>query len=105
MSKIYYVYIATNGGNTVFYTGVTNNLERRAYEHKNNLVDGFTSKYNIFKIVFYEIFNTAEEAINAEKKIKGGSRKKKIALIESMNLTYSDLLIHSKIASSEAFSQ
>ena len=99
MDKTYYVYIATNEGNSVFYTGVTNNLERRAYEHKNKLVEGFTAKYNISKIVFYEIFHTAQEAICAEKKIKGGSRKKKIASIEDMNSTYSDLLTNNEIAS------
>ena len=91
MEKKYYVYIATNNSNSVLYTGVTNNLQRRIYEHKNKTIQGFTSKYNINKLIFYEIFNSPQEAIAAEKKIKAGSRQKKIALIESINLTWKDL--------------
>ena len=92
MHRQYYVYIATNKLNTVLYTGVTNDLERRMYEHKNKLLLGFTSKYNINKLVYYETFDNIEEAIAAEKQIKGGSRRKKIALIENMNPEYEDLL-------------
>ena len=91
MERKYYVYIATNNSNSVLYTGVTNNLERRMHEHKNKIIQGFTSKYNIDKLVFYEIFNSPQEAITAEKKIKAGSRQKKISLIESINLTWKDL--------------
>ena len=94
MFKQYYVYIATNKRNTVLYTGVTNNLVRRMYEHKNKLVEGFTSKYNINKLFFYEIFPTAIEAIAAEKKIKGWVRKKKINLIKSKNPNFGDLDIN-----------
>lgn len=69
--KQYFVYIATNKLNTVLYTGVTNNLMRRMFEHKNKFIPGFTLKYNINKLVFYEIFNNPADAIAAEKKIKG----------------------------------
>ncbi len=91
MFKQYYVYIVTNKRNTVLYTGVTNNLERRMYEHKNKVVDGFTKKYNVTKLVYFEVFNTAEESISAEKKIKGWVRRKKIKLIKSENPEFNDL--------------
>jgi len=91
MGKQYYVYIMTNKYNTVLYTGVTNNLKRRVYEHKEKLVEGFTKKYNITKIVYYEIFEDIYEAIKREKQIKGGSRQKKIDLINRMNEQWKDL--------------
>ena len=75
----------TNKNNTVLYTGVTNNLARRVYEHKEKLVKGFTKKYNINKPVYYEMSNDVHTAIAREKQIKGGTRKKKIELNESMN--------------------
>ena len=87
----YYVYIMTNKNNTVLYTGVTNNLERRIYEHKNKMTDGFTKKYNIEKLVYFDITSDVEAAITWEKQIKAGSRKNKIALIESMNKEWKDL--------------
>lgn len=87
----YYVYIMTNKRNTVLYTGVTNNLFERVFQHKNKLVEGFTKKYNINKLVYYEEFDNAYDAISREKQIKGGSRKKKIDLIESMNKEWKDL--------------
>ncbi len=90
--RIYYVYIATNKTNAVLYTGVTNNLERRIYEHKNKLVSSFTSKYNVNKLVYYEEFYFPAEAIAAEKRIKGWVRKKKIELIISLNPNFNDLL-------------
>lgn len=74
MNKQYYIYIMTNKNNTVIYTGVTNNLKRRVYEHKEKLASGFTEKYNINKLVYYEIFNNVNNAIAREKQIKGGSR-------------------------------
>jgi len=74
------------------YTGVTNNLERRIFEHKNKLIKGFTSKYNVNKLIWYEEFNSPEEAIAAEKKIKGWTRQKKIDLIKSMNPEFRDLM-------------
>ncbi|KKS38514.1 MAG: hypothetical protein A3G49_06415 [Candidatus Sungbacteria bacterium RIFCSPLOWO2_12_FULL_41_11] len=89
--KNYYVYIATNWKNTVFYTGVTNNLARRMREHKNKLFEGFTKKYNVNKLVFYEVFKNPIEAIGAEKKIKGWLRRKKIDLIKSKNQEFKDL--------------
>ena len=86
----YYVYIMTNKSRTL-YTGVTNNLERRVYEHKNKLIEGFTKKYNITKLVYYEISNDVEAAIAREKQIKGWLRRKKIVLIESANPQWKDL--------------
>ena len=86
----YYVYILTNKSKTL-YTGVTNNLTRRMYEHKNKLVEGFTKKYNLTKLVYYELFNNINDAIRREKQIKGLLRKKKIALIEMINPKWEDL--------------
>ncbi|MCG2770870.1 MAG: GIY-YIG nuclease family protein [Desulfobacterales bacterium] len=86
----YFVYIMTNKSGTL-YTGVTNNLERRIYEHKHHLVKGFTSKYKIGKLVYFEETNDINAAISREKQIKGWLRKKKIALIESMNPGWKDL--------------
>ena len=91
MSKQYYVYIMTNIRNTVLYAGVTNDLIRRVYEHKQKLVDGFTKKYNIVKLVYYEVFEDIENAILREKHIKAGSRQKKVQLINSMNRGWRDL--------------
>ena len=88
----YYVYIATNKRNTVLYTGITNNLERRIYQHKQKLIKGFTSKYNIDKLVYFQEFNNPEEAITAEKKIKGWTRAKKIELIKNINPEFKDLM-------------
>ncbi|NVM25158.1 MAG: GIY-YIG nuclease family protein, partial [Desulfobacterales bacterium] len=78
MNRQYYVYIMTNKHNTVLYTGVTNNLKKRVYEHKEKLVEGFTEKYNITKLVYYEVFEDPGNAISREKQIKAGSRQKKI---------------------------
>ncbi|OGE32301.1 hypothetical protein A3J19_03625 [Candidatus Daviesbacteria bacterium RIFCSPLOWO2_02_FULL_41_8] len=89
--KQYYIYIATNPQNNVFYTGVTNNLIRRIWEHKQKLVPGFTNKYNINKLVFYEVFENINDAIAREKQIKGGSREKKLKLIESANPVFENL--------------
>jgi putative endonuclease len=91
MSPTYYVYIMTNKGNGVLYTGVTNNIQRRVYEHKEKLVEGFTKKYNIAKLVYYEQYEDPREAIAREKQIKAGSRAKKIALIEQENKSWNDL--------------
>jgi len=88
--KNYYVYIMTNNSKTL-YIGVTNDLIRRVYEHKNKLIDGFTKKYNITKLVYYEVFNTIDEAIRREKQLKNWHRKWKINLIESMNKDWTDL--------------
>ena len=86
----YYVYILTNKSGTL-YTGVTNNLERRVYEHKNHLIDGFTKKYKIDKLVYFEETDDVSTAIAREKQIKGWRREKKIALIESINPHWKDL--------------
>ena len=91
MHKQYYVYIITNKNNSVLYTGITNDLKKRVFEHKEKLIDGFTKKYNIGKLVYYEIFNDAYHAISREKQIKAGSRHKKIMLINSMNEKWKDL--------------
>ncbi len=91
MNKQYYIYIITNKTNRVLYTGVTNDLERRVYEHKKKLVKGFTSKYNVSKLVFYDVCEDIESAILREKQIKGWLRGRKIALIESMNPEWRDL--------------
>ncbi len=89
----------TNLVNTVIYTGVTNNLVKRVYEHKSKLIPGFTQQYNVIKLVYYETCGDAYAAISREKQIKGGSRKKKTDLIESMNPNWNDLA-NAEIASS-----
>ncbi len=81
----------TNKSNAVLYTGVTSDLKKRVFEHKNKLVDGFTKKYNITKLVYCEEYECIEDAIAREKQIKAGSRRKKQALIEEMNPEYNDL--------------
>jgi putative endonuclease len=81
----------TNKGNKVLYTGVTSNLFKRVTEHKDKIVPGFTSSYNVTRLVHYEEFNTMEEAIAREKQIKGGSRQKKIDLINRKNPEWKDL--------------
>lgn len=91
MNRKYYVYIMTNKRNTVLYTGMTNDLKRRVYEHKEKLVDGFTKKYNITKLVYYEVLEDPENAIFREKQIKAGSRQKKIDLINNKNREWLDL--------------
>ena len=91
MKRQYYIYIVTNKSNSVLYTGVTNDLKRRVYEHRQKLVEGFTKKYNINKLVYYEIFEDAENAIIREKQIKGGPRQKKIDLVNSTNPEWRDL--------------
>lgn len=88
--KNYFVYIMSNRTRTL-YTGVTNNLERRVSEHKQKLVPGFTSKYNITDLVYYEDYGDIRAAIAREKQIKGWLRSKKIELIESLNPQWQDL--------------
>jgi len=91
MKKKYYVYMAANSRDTVLYTGVTNDINRRIFEHKNKPIKGFTEKYNVDKLVYCEEFNSPEGAIAAEKRIKGWTRKKKIELIKSVNPEFKDL--------------
>jgi len=81
----------TNKSNTVLYTGITNDLKRRVYEHKNKIVEGFTKRYNIDKLVYYEVFEDSYNAITREKQIKSGSREKKVELINSFNKEWKDL--------------
>ena len=88
--KTYYVYIMANKSRTL-YTGVTNNLERRVLQHRRKLVPGFTARYNINPLVYYETFGDARAAINRETEIKGWRRMRKIALIESANGDWKDL--------------
>ena len=91
MEKQYYVYIMTNKNNSVLYTGMTNDLMRRVYEHREKLVEGFTTKYNVGKLVYFEIFRDVESAMLREKQIKGGSRAKKLDLINDFNKDWRDL--------------
>jgi putative endonuclease len=86
----YWVYIATNGSKTL-YTGITNDLPRRMYEHRNSLILGFTSKYRIDRLVYFEVTSDVRAAIEREKQIKGWKRNKKIALIEGANPRWKDL--------------
>ncbi|MBN2616572.1 MAG: GIY-YIG nuclease family protein [Bacteroidales bacterium] len=87
-----YVYLMTNKNNTVLYTGVTSELRDRVYDHKIHYYsNSFTSRYRIHKLVYYEGFDSMEEAISRERQLKGGSRKKKIELVEKMNPKWIDL--------------
>ena len=87
----YYVYILANWNNKVLYIGVTNNIIRRLYEHKNKLIDGFTAKYNVNKLVYFEITTDVYSAISREKQLKCWSRMKKEAIINKMNPFWNDL--------------
>lgn len=91
MAKQYYVYIMTNKSNRTLYTGVTNNLERRVYEHKQRLMPGFTQKYRVDKLVWYEASSDIRNVIAEEKRIKAGSRIKKIERVKLMNPAWEDL--------------
>jgi len=89
--KSYAVYLLTNKNNTVIYTGMTNNLHRRIAEHKQKNIPGFTKRYSVDKLVYYEYFDDSRTAIAREKQIKAGSREKKEALINGMNPVWDDL--------------
>jgi putative endonuclease len=91
MDKNYYIYIMTNKNNAVLYTGITSDLKRRIYEHREKLAEGFTKKYNLTKLVYYEVFQDSLNPIQREKQIKSGARKKKVALINDMNPAWKDL--------------
>jgi putative endonuclease len=91
MSKVPAVYMLSNKKNGTIYTGVTSNLSQRIYQHKNKLVEGFTKKYNLHRLVYFELFDDMRSAIEREKQIKAGSRQKKISLIESTNPNWKDL--------------
>jgi len=87
----YYVYILTNKARTVLYTGVTNCLSRRIWQHQNKIIPGFTSRYNLNRLIYFEEFPDINDAIGREKRIKGWSRAKKIALIAQKNYRWTDL--------------
>lgn len=96
--KSYYVYILSNSSKTL-YIGVTNNLERRMYEHKNKLIEGFTKKYNLTKLVYFEVCNNINDAIRREKQLKNWHRAWKINLIEELNPNWNDLANDAEINS------
>ena len=91
VGRQYCVYVMTNRHNTVLYTGVTNDLKKRAWQHREKLVEGFAKRYNVTKLVYYEVFDDVHAAIAREKQIKAGSRQKKIDLVNSMNREWRDL--------------
>jgi putative endonuclease len=91
MDKQYYVYILTNPAGSVLYTGVTNDLKRRVFQHKNKLAEGFTKKYHVDTLVYYAVCGSVEGAILEEKRIKAGSRQKKLDMINAFNRTWHDL--------------
>ena len=91
MDKQYFVYIITNKWHKVLYTGVTNDLKRRVHEHQQKALEGFTKRYNIDKLVYYEVTENIESAILREKQIKGGSRNDKIQLVNTINNGWQDL--------------
>jgi len=88
---MYYVYILTNWDDSVMYIGVTSNLERRLYEHRNHLVEGFTQKYNVGKLVYFETTSDVRAALEREKQLKKWRREKKNALVETVNPQWLDL--------------
>ncbi|MBU1200662.1 GIY-YIG nuclease family protein [Patescibacteria group bacterium] len=90
--KQWSVYIITNHKNTVLYTGITNNLKRRIWEHKEKIIgNSFSKKYRLYKLIWFEMFNNPQQAIEIEKKIKGWTRVKKINMIKAKNPTFQDL--------------
>jgi putative endonuclease len=91
VEKVYGVYILTNKGDTVLYTGVTGDPKARVYPHREKLLPGFTNRYNVSKLVYYEVGRDASGAIAREKQIKAGSRRKKIELINRINPAWRDL--------------
>ena len=91
MTYTYYVYLVTNNHNSVLYTGVTNDLKRRVFEHREGRCGNFTSRYKVRKLVYYEITTAIESALAREKQIKAGSRQKKLNLIEAFNPDWDDL--------------
>jgi putative endonuclease len=93
MDKQYWVYILTNERHTVLYTGVTSDLKGRVYQHREKLIPGFTSRYNVSKLVYYEWGQDALGVVAREKQIKAGSRQKKIDLVNSMNPEWQDLYL------------
>jgi putative endonuclease len=93
-TKKFYVYILTKERNSTFYVGITSNLKQRIYEHKNNIKCNFTTQYNVKNLVYYEIFDDAENAITREKRLKKWNRAWKMRLIEETNPDWNDLYEH-----------
>jgi putative endonuclease len=91
MDKYSYVYFLTNKNNTVIYVGVTGDIKTRVWQHKGRFIEGFTKRYNLDKLVYYEVFEDIRNAIAREKQIKGGSRAQKLRLIASLNSPWKDL--------------
>jgi putative endonuclease len=91
LHRSYFVYIMTNRTKSVLYAGVTNDLKRRVWQHKEKTFEGFTSRYQVTTLVYYEPFDDVNSAIAREKQIKGGSRQKKLDLVNSMNAEWRDL--------------
>ncbi len=91
MARQSYVYILINKSNHVLYTGVTSDLKRRIYEHRHGLAPGFTAKYNVKKLVYYEVLDDIRNAIIREKQVKKGNRQKKVDLVNGMNPEWGDL--------------
>lgn len=91
MGNTYYVYIITNRRNGTLYTGVTNSLERRIWQHRQEVMPGFSAKYGLSRLVYFEVFRDVRNAIAREKQIKAGSRAKKLTLIEKENQAWADL--------------
>jgi putative endonuclease len=96
-NHLYYVYILTNASHKVLYTGVTNDLERRCHEHKQKKIKGFTQKYNVDKLIYFEKFDFIDLAIAREKQIKGYSRAKEEMLIDHLNKNWDELYYNEKI--------
>ena len=92
--KDYYIYILTNKTNTTLYIGVTNDLERRVYEHKNKMIKGFSSRYNLNKLVYFEACSSVDDSISREKQLKGWRRTKKEEIINMQNPQWKDLAEH-----------
>jgi len=100
--KQYYVYIITNFSNTTLYIGVTNNLERRLFEHENEMADGFSKRYHCHKLLYFEVTNSVESALEREKQLKRWSRTKKDTLIKTMNPEMEDLSTSLEMTEEEA---
>ena len=96
--KKYFLYITSNVNDTVLYVGVTNDLSRRIMEHKTKRYDGFTARYNVNKLIYYEVFNYIDLAIKREKTLKGWTRDKKVQLINSKNIEWKELYLDGMVS-------
>ena len=105
MEDYFFVYILTNKWRTALYTGMTDSLEARLFQHKDRVFDGFTKKYNCDRLVYFEVFDTGEAAALREKQIKGWTRKKKNALVATLNPDWNDRPQTGRISSGGSFGQ